>query len=399
MFDFFDEDFPLTKKQEDELKKREAEEAEAALSAAEEVAETAVETVVDTVLEPAEEAVADAAATVEEMVEETVKETVGESVEKAVDEVAEKAVSAVDEAHDEVAQEYDQPKPTITDLGNTVHDDVDYFAKGVSGVSNGETVENLNAYVEEAVESLPEVVENVENTSDSLAKDIEKSAWEAIESAEEAVDAAVGIADIAVDTVTEEAAEIAEEPATEVVEVAEETVGDAADAIENSVDEVIPEAAEYAEMLAGGNEIAAEPEQTGSYDEWSTFENEPETAAPAANTSIDDIEAHLHAELKSLGEKLDSMEKVVDGMEDGELPEGFEYEYDEQWYAEEETPAYKHPELHSAKKPETQKQPIVPAKKPSSRIDISVDLKTVAKAGAAVAAAAVLYTVFKKKKD
>ena len=98
--------------------------------------------------------------------------------------------------------------------------------------------------------------------------------------------------------------------------------------------------------------------------------------------SFDEMEAHLHEELKSLGEKLDSMERAVDGMEDGDIAEGFSYEYDERYFAEDETPAYRHPELYKPK--ETRPA----AKKPQTK-EPAVDMGSLLKAGAAIAAAAV----------
>jgi len=98
----------------------------------------------------------------------------------------------------------------------------------------------------------------------------------------------------------------------------------------------------------------------------------------------------LSAELKTLTEKLDSMERAVNAMnapaaeaDDAEVPESFTYEYDERYFAEEETTAYKHPEL--VKKPNA--KPSAKAKRSSG--DMTINLKTLAKVGAVVAGAVV----------
>lgn len=66
--------------------------------------------------------------------------------------------------------------------------------------------------------------------------------------------------------------------------------------------------------------------------------------------ALDDAEEALRAELREIVEKLDNMEKAVDAMESARSDEsedtGFSYEYDERYFAEEETPAYKYPELY-----------------------------------------------------
>lgn len=165
----------------------------------------------------------------------------------------------------------------------------------------------------------------------------------------------------------------------------------------------------------------------GNYEEWGGLGGVEETAAYGTKKfdSIDEMEAHLHEELKSLGEKLDSMEKVVDGMEDGELPEGFEYEYDEQYFSEEDTPAFKHSELYGKdavtgeeegiKRTEDEYapkitmtenkrfvRPVTPiaSKKPAENLSftVSVNKGTLVKAGLAMAATALIIGMAKRKK-
>lgn len=106
---------------------------------------------------------------------------------------------------------------------------------------------------------------------------------------------------------------------------------------------------------------------------------------------IPEEEDDLSAELRSLTEKLDSMERAVNAMnapagetDDDDEPANFSYEYDERYFAEEETTAYKHPEL--VKKPAV--KPAAKAKKASSG-DMTINLKTLAKVGAVVAGAVV----------
>lgn len=105
---------------------------------------------------------------------------------------------------------------------------------------------------------------------------------------------------------------------------------------------------------------------------------------------IPEEEDDLSAELRSLTEKLDSMERAVNAMnapageaDNDDEPASFTYEYDERYFAEEETTAYKHPEL--VKKPA-----VKPAKaKKSLPGDMTINLKTLAKVGAVVAGAVV----------
>lgn len=94
----------------------------------------------------------------------------------------------------------------------------------------------------------------------------------------------------------------------------------------------------------------------------------------------------LSEELRSLTEKLDSMERAVNAMnapageaDDEDIPESFSYEYDDRFFAEEETTAYKHPEL--MKKPAA--KTVAKSKKASG--DLTISLKTLAKVGAVVA--------------
>lgn len=120
--------------------------------------------------------------------------------------------------------------------------------------------------------------------------------------------------------------------------------------------------------------------------------------------TIEDIDAALHAELKDLVEKLDNMERFVDNMEsarteeqdqaDPDSPE-FSYEYDDRYFAEEETPAYKYPELY--KKASSGQQPR--HKKASDRKNITLNKKNLLKAGAIAAAAIAAVKLLSCKDD
>ncbi len=107
---------------------------------------------------------------------------------------------------------------------------------------------------------------------------------------------------------------------------------------------------------------------------------------------MNEIEQQLQREIKSLGEQLDSVEMKVDSLPDESTqPEAdedeqaeFSYEYDERYFAEEETPAYKHPELY--KKPaKTVKK--TAKRKPAKKGEVTLNVKTLLGVGAAVAAA------------
>ncbi len=142
--------------------------------------------------------------------------------------------------------------------------------------------------------------------------------------------------------------------------------------------EALDEAPEEAEEVEEINEFV------DPFDEELAQPVEEITEAPAEEPIEDDIEALLHEELRSLGEKLDNMERAVDTMEFSENETSadaeFSYEYNEEFYAEEETPAYKHPELH-------QKKVVVPVRKKKKPTAKNIDTKTAVQLGAAVFAA------------
>ncbi|MBQ8624199.1 MAG: hypothetical protein IJ424_07520 [Oscillospiraceae bacterium] len=106
---------------------------------------------------------------------------------------------------------------------------------------------------------------------------------------------------------------------------------------------------------------------------------------------MNEIEEQLQREIKSLGEQLDSVEMKVDNLPDevceeacDEEPKDFSYEYDERYFAEEETPAYKHPELYKKQPAKTKPKA---KKKASKNGELTLNVKTLVGVGAAVAAA------------
>ena len=338
MFDFFDEDFPLSKKQEEAERKR--------LRELEKSAED------DIVIEQpaADEPLIDLSdVTVEEPMDETpdFKEQYSEALSAPISSEEEAVSEKLSDLAEKAAEDVPEEAPEISDSAPEASDE--------------ENKEEPEAS-EDALSAPEEPDEQAEKAWEEIASDKER-VWE----------------DIALDN-GEETAEQAEKP---------------------------------------WDEIASEKDEEpdGNYDEWSGFEEQPAEESEAETLpepkSIDEIEAHLHEELRSLGEKLDSMEKAVDSMEDGELPEGFDYEYDERYFSEEDTPAYKHPELYGSsnenedraskitmtpgKKPETKMLP-VPVRRSRRNADNRNLMTAAAAAVTASIAAAVAVALFSKKK-
>lgn len=167
--------------------------------------------------------------------------------------------------------------------------------------------------------------------------------------------------------------------------------------------EKVEEAAETEKSAAEADEIAEIPAEPIASSEIPEVEEINRRMA-----SMDELEAHLHEELKNLGEKLDTMEKTVDEMEDGEIQEGFDYGYDERYFAEEETPAYRHPELYRKRQPKKTRPQVRKIKEKEKEqpeiiqptdININITPATLAKAGAVIAAAVVAAKILKPKKD
>lgn len=132
------------------------------------------------------------------------------------------------------------------------------------------------------------------------------------------------------------------------------------------------------------------------------FDEEEKTdEAPISIAEEDaDRELSLHEELRRLVEKLDNMERAVDSLEQSSASvcePGFSYEYDERYFAEEETPAYKHPELYKKEAPAPVKKTQAKPKKDNSTI--SINTKTLLKVGALVAATAAAVKLLDRKDD
>ncbi len=321
MFDFFDEDFPLSKKQEEELKKRLAAEA---VEVGDEAAESKGE-------KPAPEA-----------------ETVvieAPPADDSGDIVIGKIESELDD-EDEYGDEDDY-----------IDGEEDAEAETVEEVE--EQPEPAPAPVVEPVELPPETVlrepspDEAEKAEEQPAPEEQSAPGEA--EAEEIPEEEIPAEEHAPEPQAEDIPEGPAEPQTDVQSEPPEHVMPAGAA------EEIPGADEMNERIA----------------------------------TIDELQANLHAELKNLGEKLDSMERVVDGMEDAEIAEGFDYEYDGRYFAEEETPAYRHPELYGKRSRPAAKPA---AAKPAQR-EIKINTSTLVKAGAAIAAAVVAAKLLGSKKD
>ncbi len=381
MFDFFDEDFPLSKKQEDERKKLEQKKA----------------------AEDEEESVPGFNNEDDERLENIKIEPLEDNkdgdifIEEPKLDLGDIDIETLD---DDEPEEYEE-EISDAELTSPVEQYREFLNAKLEDIAGAEEAEDEfteitedSEYSEEPQVEKISSEETTENAGDIASKSYEEKAAEQVED----------ITDIPAENVPamEEASPEQEVVSEDEVSVTESVAEDEISAPENISEDDIPAPQENPEPENIHSSIITE-KQARKLD------------------SLDDIEAHLHEELRSLGEKLDSMEKVVDGMEDGELPEGFEYEYDERYYSEEDTPAYKHPELYSSK-PEfedgeedppapritmtenksfrpKQITPIAP-KKTSEGPEITIKLNTSAlvKAGAAAACILALAGIFGKKK-
>lgn len=299
MFDFFDEDFPLTKKQEGEYNKRLAEEAEKA-SEEEKTGDIDLEGV--TVDEPAAEEFAEEADEAETLGQVEEPEQAEQAAPQIEPEETAQVEDIAEESAEEAAEEHSEQEISVEER----------YAQEIERIMNG--AEKIAAEESPAEESPAE--------------------------------------EIAEETAEESSGEISES------DITDDEPDDGYEAEEN--DEPVHE------MPSG--------------------ESEPMPDISEKIASLDEIEAHLHEELKNLGEKLDSMERTVDNLEDGELSEGFSYAYDGRYYAEEETPAYKHPEIYGRKQPSEKKY--LPVKVTEKKVGASVSKQNLIGLGVAAAAAA-----------
>lgn len=174
----------------------------------------------------------------------------------------------------------------------------------------------------------------------------------------------------------------------------EDTVEDTAEEVIEEDETVLEEAADEDSPATLAFDFFDEPFEEEKAEE---AEEAVEEKTPAVShdeylarlRQMNEIEEQLQREIKSLGEQLDSVEMKVESLPD-ELPEAdeaeesqeFSYEYDERFFAEEETPAYKHPEIY--KKPAKAK---AKTKSKSKKGELTINLKTLVGVGAAVATA------------
>ncbi len=177
----------------------------------------------------------------------------------------------------------------------------------------------------------------------------------------------------------------AEEAAEEVVE----------EAVEETAEEATEEIFEEDSPATLAFDFFDEPFEEDKEDE--PEEAAEESAAPAVShdeylarlRQMNEIEEQLQREIKSLGEQIDNVEMKVDNLPDeaqetieAEESKEFSYEYDERFFAEDETPAYKHPEIYKKSSKAKAK-----AKPKSRKGEMTINIKTLVGVGAAVATA------------
>lgn len=128
-----------------------------------------------------------------------------------------------------------------------------------------------------------------------------------------------------------------------------------------------------------------------------------ETATSLTGTSRAATEEALREELALLVEKLDEAsdfgEAACGASDDESDNQDFSYEYDDRFFAEEETPAYKYPKMYA--KTETVK---APSRTPSKKVGksggiLTLNTKTLLKVGAVVAATAAAVKLLGKHED
>lgn len=342
MLDFFDEDFPLTKKQEEMKKAMEAAE-KAALSDAPKPAEndsTSVNTPPVSASEPV-----------------------------AVEQTAETVIQAVPEAVAEVTVE-----PAVESLPKTVAETVPEPVAEATPIVAAETVTETAQKI--AAEPITEAVSETvaETTSEVAAEPVVETASEVV---------AETIADSFPEATAETAAESAAiaEPVEEVAEPVFET---------ESAAQVLPEAARDTAPSAAAEQTVEAATEYVSEPVYETIsepvqeEVSPTISEPEAVPSGKDDE---DAAIKRIFQPIH---------EENVLPESdnqaFSYEYDGRYFAEEETPAYRYGASASPRR-RTRPARSLEAKDGS----ITVSTKTLLKVGAVVAATAAAVKLLSKK--
>lgn len=342
MLDFFDEDFPLTKKQEEMKKALEAAE-KAALAEATKPAEndsTSVNTPPVSASEPV-----------------------------AVEQTAETVIQAVPEAVAEVTVE-----PAVEPLPKTVAETVPEPVAEATPIVAAETVTETAQKI--AAEPITEAVSETvaETTSEVAAEPVVETASEVV---------AETIADSFPEATAETAAESAAiaEPVEEVAEPVFET---------ESAAQVLPEAARDTAPSAAAEQTVEAATEYVSEPVYETIsepvqeEVSPTISEPEAVPSDKDDE---DAAIKRIFQPIH---------EENVLPESdnqaFSYEYDGRYFAEEETPAYRYGASASPRR-RTRPARSLEAKDGS----ITVSTKTLLKVGAVVAATAAAVKLLSKK--
>lgn len=342
MLDFFDEDFPLTKKQEEMKKAMEAAE-KAALSDAPKPAEndsTSVNTPPVSASEPV-----------------------------AVEQTAETVIQAVPEAVAEVTVE-----PAVESLPKTVAETVPEPVAEATPIVAAETVTETAQKI--AAEPITEAVSETvaETTSEVAAEPVVETASEVV---------AETIADSFPEATAETAAESAAiaEPVEEVAEPVFET---------ESAAQVLPEAARDAAPSAAAEQTVEAATEYVSEPVYETIsepvqeEVSPTISEPEAVPSDKDDE---DAAIKRIFQPIH---------EENALPESdnqaFSYEYDGRYFAEEETPAYRY---GASASPRRRTRPARSSEAKDGSITVST--KTLLKVGAVVAATAAAVKLLSKK--
>lgn len=359
MLDFFDEDFPLTKKQEEMIKAMEEAAKKAAIAeapkpagneplpmntspAADEPAHSEQPMQTYSEAAPKAEAVSEPAATAApEIAAEPIPESIPEAVSEAVNEPIAETVPEI------------VPEPMAEAVPEAVYEPVAEAAESIAEEASAE-------YAAEAIaESIPEAAAESEPLAEPTVPVYEtEPAVEAI--SETVCEAAVP------GEMPEPAVNKAFEPASE--EIAEP----AAEDISKAADEKVFEP------------TASEVSETTVSDVYETTQDGIPLPEPETAQSPDDDE---DATIKRIFQP---------SHEESTLPESdnqaFSYEYDSRYYAEEETPAYKYGVSPSARK-RTRSARAAEAKDGN----ITVSTKTLLKVGAVVAATAAAVKLLSKK--
>lgn len=358
MLDFFDEDFPLTKKQEEMIKAMEEAAKKAAIAeapkpagneplpmntspAADEPAHAEQPMQTYSEAAPKAEAVSEPATAAPEIAAEPIPESIPEAVSETVNKPIAETVSEI------------VPEPMAEAAPESVYEPVAEAAESIAEEASAE-------YAAEAIaESIPEAAAESEPLAEPTVPVYEtEPAVEAI--SETVCEAAVP------GEMPEPAVNKAFEPASE--EIAEP----AAEDISKAADEKVFEA------------TVSEASETTASDVSETTQDGIPLPEPETAQSPDDDE---DAAIKRIFQP---------SHEESTLPESdnqaFSYEYDSRYYAEEETPAYKYGVSPSARK---RTRPARAAEAKDGNITVST--KTLLKVGAVVAATAAAVKLLSKK--